>query len=71
MGVLQRVRSIPAAAAHAWRMRIGAKAAVLDVRLWCALSVPLPQPAPGAAPRQPSARGLGSGDAKQAAAGRA
>ena len=66
MGVLQRVRGIPAAAAHAWRMRIGAKAAVLDVRLWCALGVPLPQRAPGAAPRQPTARGLGSGVAKQA-----
>ena len=41
-------------------MRIGAKAAVLDVRLWCALGVPLPQRAPGAAPRQPTAQGLGS-----------
>ena len=48
-------------------MRIGAKAAVhvLDVRLWCALGVPLPLRAPGAAPRQPAARSLGSGDAGQ------
>ena len=47
-------------------MRIGAKAAVLDVRLWCALGVPLPQRPLGAAPRQPTAQGLGPGDAKQA-----
>ena len=50
------------------RMRIGAKAAVLDVRLWCALRVTLPQRPLRAAPRQPTAQGLGPGDidAKQA-----